>query len=247
MLGLLSRIIPFGSNLAQILNEDWRYARATGSINGTQTRATFPLRYVHEDGITPVYLTIHRTRKLHQAAQWSLVLVDGKNANELDSQSVCFAGLPRTDVSSFEQLSPCACLDIPCSPERAFTTDCSVGSWDSFLSALAMLAAPERWSLDQQTQPYAILREYICATYLRLKQLDLIHVSADKTSMAFNTGLFTLGNEAIYAWFVSNDSTTPWKFSAFKTASMSSEELEGSRSEERRVGKECRSRWSPYH
>ena len=24
-------------------------------------------------------------------------------------------------------------------------------------------------------------------------------------------------------------------------------ELEGKRSEERRVGKECRSRWSPYH
>ena len=30
-------------------------------------------------------------------------------------------------------------------------------------------------------------------------------------------------------------------------ASTSAYQVEGARSEERRVGKECRSRWSPYH
>ena len=34
---------------------------------------------------------------------------------------------------------------------------------------------------------------------------------------------------------------------AFQQASHLEKELKKSRSEERRVGKECRSRWSPYH
>ena len=34
---------------------------------------------------------------------------------------------------------------------------------------------------------------------------------------------------------------------ALKTETWVIEKGEGSRSEERRVGKECRSRWSPYH
>ena len=36
--------------------------------------------------------------------------------------------------------------------------------------------------------------------------------------------------------------TDCWRWAADRT-----EVLSGSRSEERRVGKECRSRWSPYH
>lgn len=227
ILGLLSRIIPFGGNLAQILNEDWDYARATGAVNGSATRATFPLRYVHEDGITPIYLTIHRSHKMHKPAQWSLLLIDGKNASEFDHKPVCFAGLPRADVSSFEQLSPCACFKTPCSPERAFTTDCSVGSWNEFLSAVANLAAPERWSFNPKTRPFSILREYLCATYLRLKQCDLLYISAEKDRMAFNTGLFTLSNDAIYAWFNASNASTPWVFDCFKTSTMSAEELDG--------------------
>ena len=39
----------------------------------------------------------------------------------------------------------------------------------------------------------------------------------------------------IYAWCLPNTSSEPsWKYNS-------------TRSEERRVGKECRSRWSPYH
>ena len=40
----------------------------------------------------------------------------------------------------------------------------------------------------------------------------------------------------------------PIQISAFLTAmTMKGETIEEIRSEERRVGKECRSRWSPYH
>src|SRR6266508_1623516 len=41
----------------------------------------------------------------------------------------------------------------------------------------------------------------------------------------------------------SGSSVTVWS----PTVSLTGPDIAGSRSEERRVGKECRSRWSPYH
>ena len=43
--------------------------------------------------------------------------------------------------------------------------------------------------------------------------------------------------------------STPTPTAATEAAAAPAEQLQsiGSRSEERRVGKECRSRWSPYH
>ena len=38
-----------------------------------------------------------------------------------------------------------------------------------------------------------------------------------------------------------------WRSSSFQTDTTAQDYLIASRSEERRVGKECRSRWSPYH
>ena len=45
----------------------------------------------------------------------------------------------------------------------------------------------------------------------------------------------------IYAYYVENTAIT------FEYDVPSKEEFKQRRSEERRVGKECRSRWSPYH
>ena len=38
-----------------------------------------------------------------------------------------------------------------------------------------------------------------------------------------------------------------YRYEPFRSGFEISDELGGNRSEERRVGKECRSRWSPYH
>ena len=56
--------------------------------------------------------------------------------------------------------------------------------------------------------------------------------ASDNTSQNINTGL----NSFSYADFVLLSSTISYAIAE-----------EVSRSEERRVGKECRSRWSPYH
>src|SRR3989449_8979763 len=47
------------------------------------------------------------------------------------------------------------------------------------------------------------------------------------------------------AWFASRRSISPSTLS--RDACSLSATMQGKRSEERRVGKECRSRWSPYH
>ena len=55
------------------------------------------------------------------------------------------------------------------------------------------------------------------------------------------TKLFTLSNERLYNFAISPD----FQKIAYSLGNESSEAV--LRSEERRVGKECRSRWSPYH
>src|SRR5438034_7386271 len=41
--------------------------------------------------------------------------------------------------------------------------------------------------------------------------------------------------------------TAPWRSDRHEVQSDGTQRLPGRRSEERRVGKECRSRWAPYH
>ena len=47
--------------------------------------------------------------------------------------------------------------------------------------------------------------------------------------------------------FLDENLTTQYSTDRFKTQEGLDELVTGARSEERRVGKECRSRWSPYH
>ena len=56
-----------------------------------------------------------------------------------------------------------------------------------------------------------------------------------------------LQNGAKVALFGSREETVDKALAALKTENPSWEVIGMARSEERRVGKECRSRWSPYH
>ena len=217
LLNLLSTLIPVGANLATILNEDWRYARSTGSIIGTQNKATFPLRYFHDDGIKPITITIRRVMQSHEDKHWSVVLVDGRNAANCIHEPICFAGLPRTHVCACEELSPCSCFEMPFDPEHEFTNNCIIGSWNSFLTRLAQLSIPEPWTFPRGTINLNILREYICMTYICARNQNKLAIS--KNFMTFNTGLMTPALNAVYACFTAHNKDIPWKFEGFSTAS----------------------------
>ena len=62
----------------------------------------------------------------------------------------------------------------------------------------------------------------------------------------FKTGLFAVGGGLATLPFLYHISERTGWFSAEDIANMIAIS-ESTRSEERRVGKECRSRWSPYH
>ena len=68
-----------------------------------------------------------------------------------------------------------------------------------------------------------------------------------------NTAAFNVALPAISISLGANEMAQQWMVSAYNLVFAASMLLSGtlgdrsSRSEERRVGKECRSRWSPYH
>ena len=55
---------------------DFRVARSTGTVEGTRSNATFPLRYLQPDGVTPVRVSLRRSAKAVAGKRWSLV--DGR-------------------------------------------------------------------------------------------------------------------------------------------------------------------------
>ena len=61
LLNMLYRILPLDEDVMALLDEDWRVARSTGSLSGTRSKVSFPLRYLREDGSTPVEVTLRRT------------------------------------------------------------------------------------------------------------------------------------------------------------------------------------------
>ena len=68
------------------------------------------------------------------------------------------------------------------------------------------------------------------------KEITKLKKQEDRLTIAYSDGSFTLGKLQEYI--------DPIKK---KVASLEAQIARANRSEERRVGKECRSRWSPYH
>src|SRR2546430_4452987 len=89
------------------------------------------------------------------------------------------------------------------------------------------------------------------------EQIFVMNVDgSDVRQLTFDAGVINTGPHWIRQVFASNDdfanatgiSALPFSDVAnLLTASAEAGEQTPSRSEERRVGKECRSRWSPYH
>ena len=220
LLRSLYQLLPYDVDPMAVLDEDWRMARSTGSLSGSRTRVTFPLRYLHEDG-TPVTATLRKATKTSFGKQWNLILVDGDDGTGETHLPVGFEGLPSIDEGAWSDLSG-RTTDVSASPIRMLAEQVVVGTWDSFLGALSAAAAPERWNypgegVGRQSR-FGILREYIATTYFRAVRQERIATSADGAFAAFHTGLSTSLGDDIYACLTERSGDIPWQFAGFATA-----------------------------
>ncbi len=221
LLRTLYQLLPYDVDPMAVLDEDWRMARSTGSLSGSRHRVTFPLRYLHEDG-SPVTVTLRKTTKSSFGKQWNLTLVDGDDGTGTTHLSVGYEGLPSVDEGAWSDLSGSASSDASSSPTRALAQQVVIGTWDSFLGALAAMAAPERWNypgegVGKQSR-YGILREYLATTFLRASRQERIAQAADGSFAAFHTGLSTVLGDDIYACLAKRTGDIPWQFLGFAPA-----------------------------
>lgn len=225
LLRVLYQKLPIDADVTRTLDEDWRVARSTGTLSGTRSRVTFPLRYLHEDGSGPVEVTIRRTSRPTSGKQWSLALVDGDDGTGAVHEQVGLEGLPAADEGAWSDLAgaPQQGTGSPAvSPLREFAQFAVIGSWERTLGTLATMAAPERWNFPGEgvggPSRYGILREYLTVTFHRAVEQGRIATATDSSLAAYNTGLLTPFGEDVYAVFSPNSGDIPWKLDGFATA-----------------------------
>ena len=189
-LSKLYQILPPDVDPMATLEEDFRVARSTGAVEGTRSNATFPLRYLRPDGVTPVRITLRRSAKAVAGKRWSLVDVDAGEPEEIGLEGLA------------EETGPLA------QAERLLATTVQLGSWDDALSRLAELASPEDWGADRH-----ILRDYLTMTFTRISAEGKLFVSGD--AAAFDTGLLTKDGEPIQAELAKTPGDIPWVLVGF--------------------------------
>ena len=220
LLRSLYQLLPYDMEPMAVLDVDWRVARATGTLSGTRSRVTFPLRYLHEDG-SPIEVTLRRSSRNAFGKRWSLALVDGDDGTGGSHDSVGFEGVPSSDEGAWSDLSG-GSADPLASPVRELAQQVVIGTWDSFLGSLATMAAPEPWNYPGEgvgkASRYGILREYISTTFHRARMQDRIVSSEDGSFAAFCTGLLTPFGQDIYACLTARPGDIPWKFAGFAVA-----------------------------
>lgn len=220
LMSMLTRMLPFDIDLVQVLDEDWQHALSTGAVEGSRSRVSFPIRFLAEDGSTPVRLTIRRSTRPIAGKQWSLVLVDGDDGTGHTHDAVGIEGLPHVDEGAWSDLLPASQEGLAASPERELSRFASIDSWDSALGTLARMAAPESWSCSgSDAERYPILHEYLASTFSRLIHEKKVLELKDAGFAAFNTGLVTAFQEDIYACLAATpDGPAPWHLSGFAVA-----------------------------
>ena len=225
LLRVLYQKLPIDADVTRTLDEDWRVARSTGTLSGTRSRVTFPLRYLHEDGSGPVEVTIRRTSRPLSGKQWSLALVDGDDGTGMVHEQVGLEGLPAADEGAWSDLSGASLQGVGTSivsPLREFAQFAVIGSWERTLGTLATMVAPERWNFPGEgvgsPSRYGVLREYLTVTFHRVVEQDRVATAADGSLAAFDTGLLTPFGEDVYAVFSPNVGDIAWKLDGFATA-----------------------------
>ncbi|MDI9591098.1 MAG: DUF3825 domain-containing protein [Acidobacteriota bacterium] len=220
LLRTLYQMLPYDVDPMAVLDEDWRAARSTGSLSGTRSRVTFPLRYLHEDG-TPVTVTLRKTIRNAFGKQWDLALVDGADTAGETSRSVGPEELSLTDEGAWSDLGG-GRHNVSDGPIRTLTREVVIGSWEGFLGSLASAAAPERWSYPSEvmgrTSRHGILCEYIAITFLRASRQGRVAISGDGALAAFHTGLCTSRGDDLYVCLTKRSGDIPWQFAGCSAA-----------------------------
>ncbi len=221
VLSLLYQVLPFDADPMTILDEDWRVARSTGTLGGTRSKITFPLRYLREDGVTHMDATLRRQGRSASGKRWVLAYVNGDDGTGTAHAAAGMEGAPQGDQGGWSDLSPTMPSDAV-SPVRELAQFAHIGSWDAFLGTLATMAQPERWSYPGEGvgkgSRYGILRDYVTVTFHRVREEGKLLVSPDGQFAAFNTGLLTPFLQDVHACFVPNRGDIPWRFEGFCVA-----------------------------
>ena len=115
-----------------------------------------------------------------------------------------------------------------------------------------------RWALEEAGQPYKVrlvsFRAMKEPAHLALHPFGQIPTYEEGDLALFETGAIVFHIAGRHAGLLPDDANAraraiTWMFAALNSVEPPILELANARlrSEERRVGKECRSRWSPYH
>ena len=221
-LSLLYQVLPYDIEPMSALEDDWRYARSTGTYEGTHSSIRFPLSFRASGSERPIVAQLHRSVKMHAGKAWVLEAIDlgGVGDAALQEEALPLVGSD-TRPNRTTQL------------ERDLAKLFIIGSWESYLGELANLAAKERWGARDTSglttsglaapggeipPELSILCEYLALTLHRVREEGQLLVSHGKQLAAFNTGLLSTGAEAIFDVLLPNEGDIRWRHAGFCTA-----------------------------
>ena len=220
-LSLLYQVLPYDIEPMSVLEDDWRYARSTGTYEGTHSSIRFPLSFRASGSERPIVAQLHRSVKLHAGKAWALEAIDLGDVGDaaLQEEALPLVGSD-TRPNRTTQL------------ERDLAKLFIIGSWESYLGELANLTAKERWGTrdtpglttsglaapgGEIPPELSILCEYLALTLHRVREEGQLLASHDGQLAAFNTGLLSTGAEAIFDVLLPNEGDIRWRHAGFCT------------------------------
>ena len=193
-LSALYQVLPPDVDPLGTLEEDFRAARSTGTVEGTRSSVSFPLRYLRSDGSGPVRVSLRRSARAVAGKHWTLVEVDAGEPSDVGLEGLSEPEGPLVQA------------------ERLLATTVDLGSWDKALGRLAESLAPDSWGPDR-----CVLRGYLALTFARVQAEGLLAVSDNGSRAWFDTGLLAVEGTQLYAKLSAGEGDIPWRLDGFST------------------------------
>lgn len=203
-LSALYQVLPLEVDPVATLEEDFRIARSTGTLDGTRSEVSFPMRFQRRDG-SPVMVTLRRRARAVAGKHWTLASIDADAPEEIG-----MGALERKAAGPWAAFANDDQLKDATSPEAELAQFAVLGSWDKLLEELSALAAPEDWGEGR-----ALLRDYLAMRYRRVARERLVSMADDGSSAAFDTGLLSTDGEPIAAILEPHDGDIHWELTCF--------------------------------
>lgn len=203
-LSALYQVLPLEVDPVATLEEDFRIARSTGTLDGTRSEVSFPMRFQRRDG-SPVMVTLRRRARAVAGKHWTLASIDADAPEEIG-----MGALERKAAGPWAAFANDDQLKGATSPEAELAQFAVLGSWDKLLEELSALAAPEDWGEGR-----ALLRDYLAMRYRRVARERLVSMADDGSSAAFDTGLLSTDGEPIAAILEPHDGDIHWELTCF--------------------------------